>query len=86
MGKHSGYSSDVSGMYDQSRNNEIASHLEAYIDAVQKLFILEGRKEEDVKADIKKVRKACKHLRNGHPEKVFDPDRYEEYMNGEVID
>ena len=35
--------SSGSGMYDQERNKEIADHLEAYIDAVDSLFILEGK-------------------------------------------
>lgn len=67
---------DGDGMYNQSRNNEIADHLEAYVDAVENLFILEGKKESDVKDAIKTVRKACKNLREGKPEKVFDEDRF----------
>ena len=69
-----------SGMYNQERNNEIADHLEAYVDAVTTLFILEGKREEDVNAAIKTVKKACKNLREGKPEKVFDEERFEEYM------
>ena len=69
-----------SGIYDQARNNEIADHLEAYVDAVENLFILEGKKESDVKEAIKIVKKACKNLREGKPEKVFDLERYEELM------
>ena len=40
---------DGDDMYNQTRNNEIADHLEAYIDAIENLFILEGKKESDVK-------------------------------------
>ncbi len=68
-------------MYDQERNNEIADHLEAYVDAVSTLFIIDGKKEDDVKSAIKTVRKACKNLREGKPEKVFDLERFEEYAS-----
>lgn len=71
------------GMYNQTRNNEIAEHLEAYVDAVETLFILEGKKESDVKDAVKTVRKACKNLREGRPDKVFDEDRFYELMNDE---
>ena len=84
MGKHSNYS-DYSGviadMYNQDRNNEIADHLEAYVDAISSLFIIEGKKESEVKDAIKVVRKACKNLRDGKPEKVFDLERFEEYAS-----
>ncbi len=84
MSKHSNYS-DYSGgiadMYNQDRNNEIADHLEAYVDAISSLFIVEGKKESEVKDAIKVVRKACKNLRDGKPEKVFDLERFEEYAS-----
>jgi hypothetical protein len=41
---------------------------------------LEGKREKDVKKAVKEVRKAAKNLREGKPEKVFDVDRFEEYM------
>ena len=72
---------DNQGMYNQERNNEIADHLEAFVDAIETLFILEGKKKDDVDDAKKTVRKACKNLRNGKPEKVFDEDRYYEYMS-----
>lgn len=83
MGKKKKKNSDYidgDGMYNQTRNNEIADHLEAYVDAVENLFILEGKKESDVKDAIKTVRKACKNLREGKPEKVFDEDRFNEII------
>lgn len=70
-------------MYNQKRNNEIADHLESYVDAVENLFILEGKKESEVKDAIKTVRKACKNLREGKPEKVFDEDRFHELLDDE---
>ena len=72
---------DGGGIYNQKRNNEIADHLEAYIDAVQNLFILEGKKEEDVEEAIKVIKKAIKNLREGKPEKVFDEDRFHEVFD-----
>lgn len=80
--KENGYF-DGEGMYNQTRNNEIADHLEAYVDAVENLFIIEGKKESDIKDAIKVVRKACKNLREGKPEKVFDEDRYTEILDEE---
>lgn len=77
---------DGDGIFNQSRNNEIADHLEAYIDAVENLFILEGKKESDVKASIKIIKKACKDLREGRPEKVFDEERYNYLLEEEGID
>ena len=37
------YDSSGIGLYDQERNNEIADHLEAYVDTVLSLFIIEGK-------------------------------------------
>lgn len=71
---------DGDGMYNQSRNNEIADHLDAYVDAVENLFILEGKKESDVKDAVKIIRKAAKNLREGKPEKVFDEERYNDLL------
>lgn len=78
--KYNNYYADRDGMYNQTRNNEIADHLEAYVEAVENLFILEGKKESDVNEAIKVVRKACKNLREGKPEKVFDEDRFNELL------
>lgn len=72
---------DREGMYNQTRNNEIADHLEAYVDAVENLFILEGKKESEVEEAVKTVRKACKNLREGKPEKVFDEERFHELLD-----
>ena len=69
-----------SGMYDQKRNEQIADHLEAYVDDVLSLFILEGKSEKDIEDAAKIVRKAIKNLREGKPEKVFDEDRFEEFI------
>ena len=66
------------GMYDQERNNEIADHLEAYLDAIDNLIIIEGKNIDEIKKAKKKVRKAIKNLREGKPEKVFDEERFEE--------
>ena len=66
------------GMYDQKRNNIIADHLEAYVDSIDNLFILEGKEESDIKEAKKIIRKACKNLREGKPEKVFNEERFYE--------
>ena len=66
------------GMYDQERNNEIADHLDAYVDAVDNLIIIEGKDSDEIKKAKKKIRKAAKNLRDGKPEKVFDEERFEE--------
>ena len=77
MGKKKKYYGN-DGMYDQKRNETIADHLLAYIDSVENLFILEGKDEDDIKEAIKVVRKACKHLKEGKPEKVYNVERFEE--------
>lgn len=82
--KHNVYSGNGEGMYNQTRNNEIANHLEEYVDAVQNLFILEGKKEEDVKEAIKVVNKAIKNLREGRPDKVFDEERFTEIFDEDI--
>lgn len=76
MGKK--YNDFDNGMYDQSRNNQIADHLESYIYAIQNLLILEGKRKEDIKKSVKVIQKCIKNLRKGKPEKVFDKHRYEE--------
>ena len=68
-------------IYSQQKNDEIANQLEAYVEAVEDLFILEGKKESEVKDAIKTVKKACKNLREGRPEKVFDEERYAEVFD-----
>jgi deoxyribose-phosphate aldolase len=72
---------DTDEMYNQDRNDAIADGLENYIDMVNNLCILEGRNKDEIKSSIKRVKKAIKNLRNGHPEKVFDEDRFYEYIN-----
>ena len=74
------YDSSGIGLYNQERNNEIADHLEAYVDTVLSLFIIEGKKVKEVDEAIEVVRKAIKNLRNNKPEKVFNLERFEEYM------
>jgi hypothetical protein len=81
MGKKNG-----SGMYNQERNEEVANHLEAYLDAVDSLFILEGKSEDEIKKAKKVVKKAIKNLRAGKPEKVYDADRFEDSLEREPYD
>lgn len=73
------------GMYDQERNNEIADHLDAYVDAVDNLIIIEGKDSDEIKKAKKKIRKAAKNLRDGKPEKVFDEERFEEFEERGMI-
>ena len=79
--KNTGFNGE--GMYNQERNNMVADHLEDYLDAIQNLFILEGRKESEVKDAIKTVKKAIKNLREGRPEKVYDEERFDELFEDE---
>ena len=72
-------------MYDQERNNEIADHLDAYVDAVDNLIIIEGKDSDEIKKAKKKIRKAAKNLRDGKPEKVFDEERFEEFEERGMI-
>ena len=76
---------DGEGMYDQERNNEIADHLDAYIDAIDNLIIIEGKDTDEIKKAKKKIRKAAKNLRDGKPEKVFDEERFEEFEERGMI-
>ena len=85
MGKKKKKRSGGTGMYDQKRNEQIADHLENYINDIQSLFILEGKSEKDVNDAIKVVKKAIKNLRDGKPEKVFDEERYEEFSDTDHI-
>lgn len=66
--------------YDHEKDLEIADHLEEYSDKINSLFILEGKSEEEVKEARKEVKKAIKNLREGHPEKVFNEERYIEFL------
>lgn len=81
MSKHSFDPSDYDeGMYSQERNNEVADHLESYVEAITTLFILEGKDAEEVENACKVIKKAVKNLRNGKPEKVYDEEEFEKYM------
>lgn len=83
MGKNKGYSFREGGIYNQTRNDEIANHLSEYVDAVDNLFILEGKNKKDVEEAKKVVKKACKLLKKGKPEKVFNLDRMEDILDEE---
>ena len=72
-------------MYDQEQNDKIADQLEAYLDAVDNLIIIEGKDVDEIKKAKKKVKKAIKNLREGKPEKVFDEERFEEYEERGMI-
>ena len=69
-------------MYDQDQNNKVADELEAYIDEVRSLLILEDKKKKDVKKSVKIVKEAIKNLRKGKPEKVYNEERFDDYSNG----
>lgn len=62
----------------QEQCNDIADHLEAFIDNMN-LFILEGRRQKDIEHSEKVIRKTIKNLRKGKLDKVFDLGRLEEY-------
>lgn len=80
--KHKKHYGDYSSsMYDQERNEKLADHLEEYANTIDSLFILEGKSVEEVEDAFKIIRKACKDLRDGKPEKVFDEERFEEYLS-----
>lgn len=66
------------GPISQKQLNIIADHLEAYVDGIDNLFILEGKEESEVSKAIKTIEKACKRLRSGEWEKVIDKERYYE--------
>lgn len=71
---------DSDPMYNQERNNHIADSLEYLISEMDAVFIRVGRDAEEIEAAEEVVRKACKNLRNGKPEKVFDPERFDELI------
>ena len=86
MSKNKNHYSDYDdGMYNQERNNLIADHLEAYIDASDNLFIFDGKSEEKVKKARKVILKAIKDLRRGRPDKVLNEERVEKFYNQEMI-
>ena len=67
-------------MYDSKRNNELADNLENYVDTITSLFILDWMDVDKIKKAKKVVKKAVKNLRNGHPEKVFNEERFEDFI------
>lgn len=73
MGKKYNFDDTI---YDQKTNEEVADSLEKYCEEVQRYIIPDGKNAKLVKESIKKVRKACKKLREGKPEKVFDEEGY----------
>lgn len=74
---------DVPYPYNHERDLEVAQHLEEYVDRIDSLFILDGVSEEKIKKAVKYVKKNCKYLREGHPEKVYDETRYLEYIQSD---
>lgn len=62
--------------YDESICKDMADHLEAYTDTLEKFCIVDGKPIRDVEEGIKRVRKAIKNLRNGHPEKEIDEEEW----------
>ena len=76
----------ISSMYDQERNEELANHLEEYVNISTTLFILEGSREKDVKKAKKIVLEACENLRKGRPDKVFSRKRYAKYLEQQLGD
>ena len=67
-------------MYDKVRNEQLADHLENYVESITSLFILEGSDADEIKKAKKIIKKAVKNLRNGHPEKVFNEERFEDFI------
>lgn len=65
-----------SSMYNKERNRIISSHLKAYIDGIDNLFILEGTSEKDIKKSRKIILEACEALDNNRPEDVYNIERY----------
>lgn len=66
------------GIYDPKICKTIADHLEQYISDIIELTIIDGQKVEEVEHSIKVVKKACKNLRKGRPDKVFESE--EKYL------
>lgn len=61
-------------------NIRVADKLEAYVDAIDSMFILEGKNEKDVQKAIKIVREAIEDLRKGKVEKVFNMNEFDNYL------
>lgn len=66
--------------YDKKLMKQMADDFEAYLEQVDKFLIIEGLSKEEYKDAKKKVKKLIKHLRNGNGDKVFDKERYREFM------
>lgn len=73
------------GIYNEERNKRIADQLDAYVDAVENLLIIDGVNVDEIEEAKKTVRKMTKRLRNGKPEKVFDEDKFEELLEQGLI-
>lgn len=67
---------EMDPMFDQQVNLKVASALERYVELISSLIIVQGRSKQLIDDSKDACKKACKNLREGKPEKVFDEERY----------
>lgn len=66
--------------YNKKQMEQMANDYETYLEIIDKFIIIEGLSKEEYKQARKVVKKLIKHLRNGEGDKVFDKERYDEYL------
>ena len=83
MSKHKKHNNHRVGdeLYNEQRNNMVADTLEKYIDVINQFCILEGKNKDEVKKANKKIKKAIKNLRENKPEKVYNVERFYQYLD-----
>lgn len=69
-------------MYDKAWMKKVAEELENFLEMTEKYIIIEGLTPEEEAEARESVRKLIDKLNKGKGKKVFDPDRYDELVNG----
>lgn len=73
----------MSDLISREKCNQLADHLEAYVDGVSSFVIFSGKKAKKIKKAEERVMKAVKDLRKGKIDKVFDMEKLEEEMEND---
>ena len=66
--------------YDKNEMKKMADTIENYLYFYDMFVIKDGIDRDEYEEAKKKIKKLIKHLRNGDGDKVFDQERYAEYL------
>ena len=67
--------------YSYEKMEKDADSIEEYLNILERFAIITNLTPERYKKAVKKCRKLVKLLREGKGEKVYDRERYDEYIN-----